>query len=181
MKSLMLCAAALLVVVLAGCKKPEEKVVVNTPDGTVTATKDGGNVTVTGPDGQTSTVTQSGDKTTYTGKDGSGGEVKSESGKGADMAGIGVPQYPGSTLKDDSSQGKVEMAGNTTYAMALVSTDPSDKVLAWYKGQLTVQTTMNTPEGGMVMGTSKSGQQVTVTCAKKDGKTEISVASIKTN
>lgn len=174
-----LCLSFVLAAALAGCSKPEKAVEIKTPEGTVTTTEDGGKVEVAGKDGSISRTTSADGKTTFEGTDASGKAVKAEGGKNVDMSGLGVPQYPGATLKDEGSQAKVETSGGATHGMALVTADPPQKVVDWYKGQLTDATSMNMPEGAMVMGKSKDGQQVTVTASLEDGKTTIGIVTQK--
>jgi hypothetical protein len=174
-----LCFSLVLAVALAGCSKPEKTVKVNTPDSTVTATEDGGKVEVTGKDGSISRTSSEDSKTVFEGTDASGKAVKAEGGKNVDMSGLGVPQYPGATLKDEGSQAKVETSTGATHGIALVTPDPPQKVVDWYKGQLTDATSMNMPEGAMVMGKSKDGQQVTVTASLEAGKTTIGIVTLK--
>jgi hypothetical protein len=89
---------------------------------------------------------------------------------------MGVPAYPGASLSDDNSQGKVEGGGSTTYAMGLKTKDAPDKVLEWYKQKITVQTSTSTPEGGALFGTNSAGDTVTITAAKEEDGTAIGIA-----
>jgi hypothetical protein len=154
-------------------------VTIATPDGTVTATESGKTVEVKGPEGATATVTEGADKSTYEGKDAEGNVTRAEAGKGADMSGMGVPQYPGSTLRDDKSQAKIEAGGRTTYGMSLLTQDAPDKVTAWYKAQLTDATIMSGGQGAMVMGKDKAGANVTVTASKEDDGTHVAIVVTK--
>ncbi|MCX6362384.1 MAG: hypothetical protein NT029_21530 [Armatimonadetes bacterium] len=173
------CISLVLAAALAGCSKPNKTVEVKTPDGAVTVTGDGGMVEVTGKDGSISRSSSVDGKTVFEGTDASGKAVKAEGGKNVDMSGLGVPQYPGATLKDEGSQLKVETSTGATHGVTLITPDPPQKVVDWYKGQLTDATSMNMPEGAMVMGKSKGGQQVTVTASSEAGKTTIGIVTLK--
>ena len=172
-------AAAVLALAVGGCARREKTVTISTPDGTVTATESGKTVEVKGPEGATATVTEGAGKSTYEGKDAEGNVTKAEAGKDVDMSGMGLPQYPGSTLKDDKGQARIEAGGKTTYGMSLVTQDAPDKVVAWYKGHLTDATVMTSGQGAMVMGKDKAGANVTVTASKEDDGTQIGIVVTK--
>ena len=174
-----LLTALVLAAALAGCGKPKESVTVQTPDGSVTTTEDGGKVEVKSGDGQVATTTTKDGTTTFEGRDAEGNLVKAQGGKDVDMSGLGVPQYPGATLKDEGSQAKVQTGAGTAHSVALTTTDPPQKVIDWYKGQVTVDTSMTTPDGAMLMGKCKDGQQVTVTASLDNGKTTIGIVTQK--
>lgn len=167
---------------LIGCgARNKEKVVIHTPEGTVTATSQGaddGTTTVKGPQGE-ATVTKQGDETTATFKDAEGNVTNVKAGKAVDFAETGVKQYPGSTITNGDSVGKVETPQGTTYVIALETTDSPGQVVDFYAKDLKNPITTKMAEGGSVMGTNASGGQTAVMVSKEDGKTKIGISVTK--
>lgn len=168
--------------ILVGCgARNKEKVVIHTPEGTVTSTtrgSDDGTTTVKGPNGE-ATVTKEGDQTTAVIKDAEGNITNIKSGKAVDFAEAGIKQYPGSTVVNGDSIGKVEMPQGTTWAMALETSDSPGEVVDWYAKELKSPITTKAPEGGSVMGTNAAGAQSIVMVSKEDGKTKIGISVTK--
>lgn len=158
---------------LTGCSRREQTV--STPDGRVTVSQDGPKAEAKGPEGETKSERQEGKSTTtHTHKEGR--MTKVEIGEKVDMSAMGVPAYPGATLSDKNSQGKVEGGGAATYAMGLKTKDTPERVLEWYKQKITVQTSTSMPEGGALFGTNAAGDSVTITAVREGEETVIAIA-----
>ncbi len=134
MKTRYLLSASLLVLALVGCQSNSKQVV--TADGTVVRTEsngDGSTVKVETTDAQGNKTEISGDESGSTVKDGKGNTTVM--GKAASDADLDLPKYPGATRMADTSM-VMSTANGRTMAFTYKTADPFDKVLEFYKAQL---------------------------------------------
>jgi len=122
----------------------------------------------------TATVTQNGATTTYESKEG-----KVTAGRGAvDVSKLGAPLYPGAAQTEDNASLSVTTASGQSSMASFTTTDPFDKVEAWYKARLPKDSEkMNVNQGGASIAEfvtdQDSANQTLVMVSAKDGKTQI--------
>jgi hypothetical protein len=170
-------AVAAALAFLAGCGS-KKTTTVTMPGGSVTTSEDSSGKQTSefkGQEGE-ARINQSDEGATAEFKDKSGNVTNVETGKGVDVAGAGIPVYPGSQV-DDEGKAAAQVTGSqgTHSAAAFTTSDPPTKVIDWYAGQLKTDQKTTTPEGGMVMGKNDKGDQVIVVVGTKEGKTTIGV------
>lgn len=159
---------------LAGCGKPREQVVLQTPDGTVTASSDGATTTVKGPNGEY-TSTQNGQQMKITGSDGKGGTSTIESGKPVDMTVFGVAAYPGATPSGSGAM-NATADGKQIHSATVETVDAPAKVMEFYGKEVKGATTLSSPEGGTIIGKNTAGDDISiiVSADKSSGKSTVS-------
>jgi hypothetical protein len=171
------CVVGLALLLLPGCAAKKTTTVV-TPTGSVTSTEDasGKHTTQFKGEGGEAKIEETGEGAKSEFRDKEGNVTNIETGKGVDYAAAGIAVYPGAQV-DDEGKAAAQVTGSegTHTAASFTTSDPMSKVLDWYAGQLKTQTKTTTPEGGMVMGTNKAGDQVIVVVGTKEGKTTIGV------
>jgi len=172
-------AAAVLALLVVGCK-PKEETVITGPDGSkVTATNDGAKVSVTDDKGNTVTSEKSGDGTKIT--DSKGNSVAL--GTTVSEAALGLPFYTGSEEKSNSSAIVDEPTGKTVMSVRSSKDDP-DKVSAFYKDKIKSATSSNTNAGDTKMATMQgkldNGAEVTLMAMRKTGEDTTISITVKT-
>lgn len=154
----------------------------NTPDGPATVSKEAdGSTTVESPEGKLS-VDGDGDKFKMEGTDSEGRSYSIEGGRDFDVAELGIPMYPGSTVAN-GAEAKSSVTGpmGTMMTVLLDSSDSPEKVIEFYKNELKDPKPFSGPEAGLVTGKSADGADVAVTASKdqKSASTRITVSVTK--
>lgn len=99
-------------------------------------------------------------------------------GQGVDASNLGVPIYPGAT-KDDARSMSVQSAHGSSTMASFTTTDPFERVYAFYKSKLPEGAEkMKMSAGGtstalFVVGDDKSPSETTVQISAKTGSTQI--------
>jgi hypothetical protein len=130
-------------------------------------------ITVQDGEGKDQTITTENDGDVLTVKSQDGSAVIRTGAEGANFPAY-APQYPGSEVTASANfSGKDDASGSM---ITQSTTDPTDKVMAFYKAKVTeaglkIAMESNTAEGGMMMvGSEGAGEQVGMMIAvSKDG------------
>lgn len=173
--SILAIAAALLFAV--GCGHKDETTY-STPQGTVTVKNDGNasTSTVNSSQGSTTVTTKDGNMTgVTTDKDGKTSTVAV--GNSVNLADLGVKLYPGSTPKDGSSV-QTDTPEGKSMAVQLQTSDDAAKIIDFYKGEMKVETTTTTPDGGLVSGKTAAGDEALVIISKGDKGNSIAITVV---
>lgn len=180
-------AAALVVLMLGGCSREEEKsVTFDTPDGKGKLTVHGsgedgkGRYTYEGAEGKvTHDATESGYKTTYTDKDGK--TQTTEVSTKVDTAAFEGFLYP--NAKPQSEEGSVMSSvvnGMATVTGGFVTPDKPEAVLEHYKKAIPGATVSTAGSMSTLFGKTPKGADVSVMITTDDeGKTLVNVTLIK--
>jgi hypothetical protein len=158
--------------VLAGCAKSSEQVVVSDgKGGTVTTTAEGQSTTYKDGKGNEVTMDAKGMRGTVDGKQSSisTDQVTEEE--------VGMPFYPGSQPTDKDI--KAIVGSEKNYMSTRTTSDSPEKVMEFYKSKNPDPkgSSMSTSDMALVSGTLKDGRKFAVSARVKDGKTQISLSS----
>lgn len=177
MKRIILAIAAGLVLA-AGCGHKEEVATYKTPQGEVTVKPDGtSNVTVSGSQGQASFTAKDGN-VTGTSTDAAGKTSTATIGSQVDLSQLGVRLYPGSTPKEGTSI-RTDTPEGVSTGVQLLTSDDTSKIVDFYKSELKANSSMITPTGGLVSGTTSAGDKALVTISKADAGNNIGIMVVK--
>lgn len=172
-------AIAVTLVLGAGCKHEVQTATYSTPQGSVTVKQDAvsGTTSVNGPDGHTTVTTKDGTMVGTT-TDASGKTSTVSVGNKVDLAEFGMKPYPGATPKEGGSM-RSDTPDGTSMAVTLETKDDADKILAFYKTEMKVETTMTTGDGGMVTGTTPNADKAVVIVSKGANGNTVQVTVVK--
>jgi hypothetical protein len=172
-----LCIAAVLAgVLIGGCGSKDETVAVGADGTTMSASKDGKDITVKGPDGAEYSTADGGKSTTVTDDKGN----TSTMALGVTEAQLGLPFYPGSV--EAANGGMTTETGGVKSVVSMRTTkDDPEKAIAFYKDKVEGGTASNTNAGDMKMaalagGKLKDGAEANITAMKqKSEDTQVTV------